>query len=438
MAVMPMKKLLFNMSLPLMLSLLIQSLYNIVDGIYVSRLSEDALTATSLAYPVQFLMIAISVGTAVGLNALMSRRIGSGDHDGASQIATTGLLLSLGSAAVFSLLGIFAGHSLAAAFTEEPDIALMCEQYMRICAVFCYGIFLETLGQRMLTAVGLTALSMVSLIAGALTNILLDPVLIFGSFGVPAMGIQGAAVATVIGQWVGAAVALLLNRMKNPYIHFLWKGYRFQKEDVLRIYRIGLPTMIMQAIGSLMVAVVNHLLIGVSTAAVAFFGVFYKLQNFIMMPMNGLGQAVLPITAFNYGAGNKQRIDEVRRTAIPSALFFACFGLLLFLFVPERLLALFHAQEEMLQIGIPALRIIGFTFPLAAVTLVNGYFCTGLGNSLINMVSGILRQFLLLVPALALLLFCFGIHAAWFAFWVSEAGAFFYSLQRTQKERSAL
>jgi len=434
MAVMPMGKLLVNMSLPLMLSLIIQSLYNIVDSIFVSRLSEDALTATSLAYPVQFLMIAISVGTAVGLNALMSRKVGQNDSHGAGTIATTGLILCLLTALVFSLTGIFFSDTLARSFTADPEIASLTSRYMSICVSLCYGIFLETLAQRMLTAVGLTTLSMVSLIVGAVTNIILDPIMIFGYFGFPALGIAGAAIATVIGQWAGAATALYLNRKKNPSIHFIREGYQFRMEDVLKIYKIGLPTMIMQAVGSVMITLINKVLMPVSSSAVAFFGAYYKLQGFVMMPMNGLGQAAIPIAAFNLGAGNTKRIRELWKLLVPGALAFAVTGTLIFVLMPGTLLSLFAAGEEMLSIGVPALRIIGVTFPLAAYVIVAGYFCSGLGNGVVNMTGGALRQLIVLVPCFILLLKTMGLSYSWYAFWLSEAAAFVFCLFAVKRE----
>ena len=438
MAVMPMKKLLFTMSLPLMLSLVIQSLYNIVDGIYVSRISENSLTATSLAYPVQFMMIAISVGTAVGLNALMSRYIGSGNPHKACVIATTGMILCLLEAMLFSLIGLLFSEQLASFFSNDPEIAALTQQYMKICVCFCFGIFLETLAQRMLTSVGLTTLSMISLIVGSVTNIILDPIFIFGYFSLPAMGIKGAAIATVIGQWVGAVVALLLNKFYNPAIHIIFKEYAFRFEDVISIYKIGMPTMIMQAIGSFMVGAVNSVLIVYSATAVAFFGAYYKLQNFVMMPMNGLGQAALPIAAFNYGSHNEKRIRELYGILVPSAVIIALLGLVVFELIPGTLLSLFHAGAEMLELGKPALRIIAITFPFAAYVIVNGYFCTGLGNSVINMISGALRQLIVLVPCLTLLVKALGIEYGWFAFWLAEGVAFLYSWLSVKKQLKRL
>lgn len=434
MAVMPVSKLVFTMALPLMLSLLIQSLYNIVDSIFVARLSEDALTATSLAYPVQFLMIALSVGTSVGLNALLSRLVGAGKGEDACRAATTGLFLNLGTALIFVIVGVTASGATANAFTNDPEIAELCRQYMMICVVFCPGIFLETQGQRMLQAVGFTTLSMVSLICGAVTNIILDPIMIFGLLGFPALGIRGAAIATVIGQWIGAAVALGLNRAKNPSIHIRLKGYRFLGSDVAAIYKVGTPTMVMQAMGSLMVAAVNAVLITVSPTAVAFFGVYYKLQSFLMMPMNGLGQAAIPIVGFNYGAKNGKRILETWKVMIPAAIAFAVVGTALFELIPGQLLSLFNASAGMLEIGVPALRIIAVTFVFAAITTVCGYFASGLGNGVINMLGAAIRQFIVLVPFVWLFTTVFGIGSTWFALWISEAAAFVVSLFLTKRE----
>lgn len=434
MAVMPVPKLVFSMALPLMLSLLIQSLYNIVDSIFVARLSEDALTATSLAYPVQFLMIALSVGTSVGLNALLSRLAGAGKSQEACRAATTGLVLNLCTALVFVIVGLTASGPLARAFTSDQETAGLCRQYMMVCMVFCPGIFLETQGQRMLQSVGFTTLSMVSLVCGAVTNIILDPIMIFGCLGCPAMGIKGAAIATVIGQWVGAAIALGLNRAKNPSVHIRLRGHKFRISDVASIYKVGTPTMVMQAMGSLMVASVNAVLIAASPTAVAFFGVYYKLQNFLMMPMNGLGQAAIPIVGFNYGAKNGGRIREAWRVMVPAAILFSVVGAAVFELLPAQLLSLFNASPAMLELGVPALRIIAVTFVLSSVTVICGYFVSGLGNGVVNMLGAAIRQFVLLAPFVWLFTRLFGVGAAWFALWISESAAFALPLFLTRRE----
>ena len=423
MGIMPIPNLLVNMSIPLMFSLLIQSLYNIVDSIFVARISESALTATSLAYPVQILMVAGAVGTGVGVSALLSRLVGAKDYEKANICATTGLVLSVLTSLIFIVLGIFAVEFFVGLFTDDPETAQMCVIYLRICMLFCTGTFLETLAQRLLQAVGNTFLSMVSLVAGAGTNIILDPILIFGYFGLPAMGIRGAAIATVIGQWVGAVVALALNLYKNKEIHFVFKGYRLDTGMAASIYKVGVPTMVMQAMGSIMNAAMNAILIGFSSTAVAFFGVYYKLQNFLFMPMNGLGQAVLPIVGFNLGSKNKDRLGQILKAALPAAAVIALAGTVIFNLLPAQLLSLFSASDEMLALGVPALRIISVTFVMGALTMVLGYYASGLGNGVINMLGTGLRQFIVLIPVVWLLAQTAGIDYVWYAFWVSEAAA---------------
>ncbi len=434
MAVMPMGRLLLNMSVPLMLSLLVQSLYNIVDSIYVARLSEDALTAASLVYSVQFLMIAVAVGTNVGLNALLSRYVGAKKIPQACSAATTGLILNLATAALFSLIGILLPEPIAALMTKDAALQALCVQYMRICVIFCFGIFLQTYAQRLLQAVGDTVLSMLSLIAGAVTNILLDPIMIFGLLGCPAMGIRGAAIATVIGQMVGAVVGLVFNRTKNPVIHVRLSGYRFRLAEVREIYRVGMPTIVMQAMGSVMTFAVNAVLITVSSTAVAFFGVYYKLQNFLMMPMNGLGQAAIPIVGYNYGAKDPARIRQAWSCTVRAGVIMALLGTAVFLLFPEQLLGLFEAGEEMLAIGVPALRIISVTFVFATLTILSGYFGSGLGNGVINMVGGAIRQLVVLVPLLWLLIRLSGLSCAWYAMWAAEIAASAYSLDGIRRE----
>ncbi|MCC8191933.1 MAG: MATE family efflux transporter [Ruminococcus sp.] len=434
MAVMPMNKLLLTMSVPLMLSLLVQSLYNIVDSIFVSRYSEQALTATSLVYSVQFLMIAFGVGTNVGLNSLLARYVGAKKNDDACRVATTGLFINLATALVFSLVGVFFSDSIASLMTDNSELRELCTQYMQVCVVICYGTFLQTYGQRMLQAVGDTALSMISLISGAVVNIILDPIMIFGLLGCPRMGIKGAAIATVIGQCVGAVVALVLNKLKNPIVHVRFKGYRFKASDVAAIYKVGIPTIITQAISSVMTFAVNAVLMSVSETAVAFFGVYYKLQNFLMMPMNGLGQAAIPIVGFNFGSGNKERIRQAWKGILPAGIIMALIGTVIFFAFPRQLLGLFAASDEMLKIGIPALRIISLTFVFATLTIIFGYFASGLGNGIINMIGSAIRQLIVLVPLVWLLTNFLEISYTWYAMWVSEIAAFIYSYISIRRE----
>ena len=426
-AEMPIRPLLYTMAVPLMLSLLVQSLYNIVDSIFVARLSETALNAASLAYSVQFLMIAVGVGTAVGLNALLSRKIGEHKQEEACQAATTGLLLMVLTSLIFSIAGIFLSDTISAKIATDSVLQSLCKQYLSINLVYCWGIFLQTYGQRLLQAVGDTILSMVSLIIGAVLNIILDPIMIFGLLGCPRMGIRGAAIATVIGQMVGAIAALLFNRFRNPVIHVHLKNYHFRWQDVADIYRVGLPTIIMQSIGSIMTFAVNSILLPISATAVAFFGIYYKLQNFLMMPINGLGQAAIPIVGYNYGDKKYQRVQQTWNILLPTGAIISLCGTIIFWCFPGKLLQLFSASPEMLTLGIPALRIISVSFVMAAITILCGYFASGLGNGIINMISGAIRQLILFIPCLWIFIKTFGILHGWYAFWIAEIIACIYS-----------
>lgn len=353
------------------------------------------------------------------------------DHSRAA--ALDALRLGIASVALTGSVLLVQGR-IAAALTNDPELQQLCREYLSVNLVFCWGIFLQTYGQRLLQAVGDTVLSMVSLIIGAVANIILDPMMIFGLLGCPAMGIRGAAIATVIGQLIGAAAALWFNRVKNPVIHVRLKGYRFLWQDVADIYRVGLPTIVMQAIGSVMTFAVNGILLGVSSTAVAFFGIYYKLQNFLMMPVNGLGQAAIPVVGFNYGSGQSDRVKQAWEVLLPTGVVFALCGTAVFLLFPAQLLGLFSAGDEMLAFGVPALRIISVTFLFAVTTILCGYFASGLGNGVVNMIGGALRQLVVLVPCLWLLIRTMGIDRVWFAFWVSEVIACAYSLWATKKE----
>ncbi|MCD7709503.1 MAG: MATE family efflux transporter [Clostridiales bacterium] len=431
MAVMPVGRLLVNMSVPLMLSLLIQSLYNIVDGVFVARLSENSLTATSLAYPIQVLMITVSVGTAIGVNSELSRLIGEKNFRRVTNVAVTGLILTVASSLVFVIVGALFAGQISRAMTPDEEIATLCTQYLRICMVLCPAIFLETMFQRFLQASGRTMLSMVSLIVGAGTNIVLDPILIFGYFGAPAMGIRGAAVATVVGQWLGAITAGLLNTFLNHEVKVRFKHYRMSGRIVGRIYRIGAPTMVTNGLPSVMVAAMNAILMPYSSTAVAFFGVYYKLQNFLLMPINGLGQACLPIISFNFGRGDTDRINKVFRYSIPATIIIALAATAVFLAVPGALLGIFSASSEMLALGVPALRIISVTFICACVTVVLGYCASGLGNGIILMIGTLIRQFVLLIPVAYLLAKFAGIGFIWYSFWPAEVVAVVFMIIAT-------
>lgn len=308
--------------------------------------------------------------------------------------------------------------------------------YLQICQIFSTGIFLGTLTQRLLQATGRTFSSMMAQLFGAVVNIVLDPIMIFGMFGFPAMGIAGAAIATVIGQWSAAIIGFILNYIQNKEIHFVFKNYQFDKKSIFEIYKVGAPTILTQAFGSIMVAAMNAILIMFSATAVAFFGVYFKLQSFLFMPMNGLGQGSLPIVGYNFGAKNGKRVQETCKTVCMIAGAIGLIGTCIFMICPELLLSLFSASETMISIGKPALRIISVTFAFASLTLVIGYLVSGLGNGVINMVGTAIRQLIVLLPCVLLLGQLGNIHFVWFAFWVSELLAFLYAWLSLKKELS--
>lgn len=431
---MEMGRLVPKVSIPIMISMMVQALYNVVDGIFVAKYSAAALTAVSLAYPIQMLMIAVSTGLGVGFNSLISRKLGEKRAEEARDAAKNGMFTELCGYALFLVFGLLFAKPFFNLFTDDLELQALGGEYLSIVCIFSFGLFFGICFERMMQATGNTVLSMVTQLTGAVINIILDPIMIFGLLGCPAMGIRGAAIATVIGQLIGAAAALWFNRVKNPVIHVRLKGYRFLWQDVADIYRVGLPTIVMQAIGSVMTFAVNGILLGVSSAAVAFFGIYYKLQNFLMMPVNGLGQAAIPVVGFNYGSGQSDRVKQAWKVLLPTGVVFALCGTAVFLLFPAQLLGLFSASDEMLAFGVPALRIISVTFLFAVITILCGYFASGLGNGVVNMIGAALRQLVVLVPCLWLLIRTMGIEKAWFAFWVSEVVACAYSLWATKKE----
>lgn len=427
METMPVKKLVVNVSVPLMISLLVQSLYNIVDSIFVAQISEQALTATSLAFPIQMLMVAVSVGTGVGINSLISRRIGAKDYEAVGRISTTGVLLGVLSSAVFVLFGLFLAPWFFRLYTDDPALMEMGVTYLWICACFSLGIFVAAIVERMLQSTGKTALSMAAQISGCIVNIILDPIMIFGYFGCPAMGIAGAGAATVIGQWAAAIAALVLNALYNHLVKFKIKGYRPSGKIVDTIYKVGFPSMMVQAMGSLMIMGINNILVAYSATAVAFFGVYYKLQSFVFMPSSGIAQGLIPIVGYNFGAKWPQKITEAIRFAGLLAAIVMAVGTLLFHLIPAQLLSLYNASPEMLAMGVPALRIISLVFIPTAVVLVIGYAYTGMGNGMVNMIGTLLRQ-LFPVPIVYVMAKLWGVHSVWYAFWLPNLLALAYAL----------
>ena len=420
MGVMPVKKLLFSMSVPMMISMMVQALYNVVDSIFVARVSENALTAVSLANPIQMLMIAIGAGTCVGVNALLSRSLGEGNPERASLVAKNGIFLAFMSSLIFVFIGLFVARPFFAAQTNDPEIIEFGVQYLSIVCCCSIGIYAQFIYERILQATGRTVHTMITQTLGAVVNLILDPILIFGLFGIPAMGIRGAAIATVIGQGVAGVTAWLMNIYQNKDVNVVMKGFRPSFDIIKVIYKIGIPSIIMQSIGSVMIFCLNKILIVFSTTATAVFGVYFKLQSFVFMPVFGLNGGMVPIVAFNFGARKKERMMQTYKLALFSAIVIMLMGVAIFELFPAQLFAMFDASEHMLSMGVPALRIICLHFPVAAFCIVTGSVFQAVGKAVYSMINSICRQLVVLLPA-AYILAQFGdVNYVWFAFLFAE------------------
>lgn len=420
MGVMPVNKLLMNMSLPMMISMLVQALYNVVDSIFVSRIDENALTAVSMAFPIQSLMIALGVGTGVGVNALLSRSLGEKDYDRVNKAAGNGIFLAGINYLVFLLVGILVTTPFYLSQTKDAQILSYGQQYLTIICCCSFGMYGQFIFERLLQSTGRTFYTMITQSIGAIINIILDPVFIFGYFGVPKMGVAGAAIATVIGQIVAGTIALVINIKKNDEIQLKLKGFRPDGKIIAWIYEVGIPSIIMQAIGSVMTYGMNRILIAFSSTAVAVFGVYFKLQSFIFMPVFGLNNGMVPIIAYNYGAGKKDRLIKTLKLSIIYAVGLMLLGVIIFQLFPAPLFALFDASEIMLAIGIPALRIISLSFIFAGFCIVCGSLFQALGNGVYSMVVSIARQLLVLLPVAYLLSLSGKVEAVWWAFPIAE------------------
>ena len=423
MGVMPVGKLLFSMSIPMMISMLVQALYNIVDSIFVAQISESALTAVSLANPLQMLMIAIGAGTGVGVNALLSRSLGEKNAQKANAVARNGVFLALMSYLLFLLIGLFVVKPFFYAQTEDSEIIAHGIAYLSIVCCFSFGIFAQFVYERILQATGRTMHTMITQLIGAITNLILDPILIFGLFGIPALGVKGAAIATVIGQIMAGITGYLMNVYANKDVNVSMKGFRPSGEIIRQIYQIGVPSIIMQSIGSVMIFCLNKILIVFSTTATAVFGVYFKLQSFIFMPIFGMNNGLVPIVAFNYGAHKKDRMMQTYKLALFSAICIMLAGVVLFEVFPEQLFLLFGASEHMLGMGVPALRIIAFHFPIAAFCIVTGSMFQAVGKAVYSMINSICRQLVVLLPAAYVLAQFGNINYVWFAFLIAEGSS---------------
>ena len=425
MGTMPIRKLLISMSLPMMASMLVQALYNIVDSIFVARVSEAALTAVSISFPIQNLMIAFGVGTGVGVNALLSKSLGEGDQPRAQRIALQGIFIEVICCAIFILVGIFAMDLFFRGQTADAEIIALGKDYLSICCIFSVGLFAQLIFERLLQATGRTVLSMISQCAGALINIIFDPILIFGVswLGIPAMGVTGAAIATVFGQIVGGIVAIVLNVRRNRELDLRFRGFRPDGKLCGSILFIGIPSAIMGSIGSFMTYGVNKILFAfeeVGKTAAAVFGVYFKLQSFVFMPVFGLNNGMVPIVSYNYGAKRPDRITQTIRLSAIYAVAIMAAGVAVVQLIPDKLLLLFDASEQMLTIGVPALRIISTCFVFAGFSIVCSSVFQALGNSIFSMIMSITRQLAVLLPAAYILAHAFGLHAVWYAFPIAE------------------
>ena len=428
MGTMSINPLLIKLSVPMMVSMLVQALYNVVDSIFVSHVSESALTAVSLAFSLQNVMIAVGVGTGVGVNALLSKSLGEKDQYRANKTAENGIFLAFCSFAVFFVIGLTCMKPYFYAQTNDAEIAQQGIRYLTVCSVFSLGLFMQTMSEKLLAATGRTNLSMCSQLIGAIVNIVLDPIFIFGYCGEALSGTTGAAVATVIGQLCGAGAAIFFNLKKNPDIQLDWHGFRPSADAIKRIYIVGLPSIAMQCVGSVMTFLMNKILMAFSATAVAVFGVYFKLQSFVFMPIFGMNNGMVPIISYNYGARRPDRVKKTIKLAMCYAEGIMLIGFLLFQFAPDKLLSFFAASDAMLAIGVPALRIICPHFLLAGAGIVLSSVFQALGNGVFSLTVSICRQLVVLIPAAWLLSRTGEVNMVWWAFIIAEVVSLALSL----------
>lgn len=422
MGIMPEGRLLISMSLPMMISMLVQAMYNVVDSIFVSRISENALTAVSLAFPLQTLLIAIGAGTGVGVNSLLSKSLGEKDYEKANKAAMNGIFLYFISYVVSAIIGILAVRPFYASQIKDAPVEIMDMgiQYLTVVMVASFGLYAQFIFERLLQATGRTFFSMVSQMTGAIINIILDPILIFGYFGLPKMGVVGAAVATVAGQIVGGIIGFIYNIKKNDDITLSFKGFRPDGHIIGTIYKVGFPSIIMQSIGSIMTYGMNLILVGLSSTAAAVFGVYFKLQSFFFMPVFGLNNGIIPIVAYNYGAKKKHRMIRTIKWGMLIAFCFLFAGFIVFETVPNVLLLMFDASENMLGIGTQALRIIAVHFLIAWFCIVAGSVFQAVGNGMYSLYVSVARQLVVLLPAAYILAKIGGLDLIWWSFPIAE------------------
>lgn len=427
MGIMPLNRLLISMSVPMMISMLVQALYNIVDSMFVAQLSENALTAVSLAFPAQNLMIAVATGTGVGVNAALSRNLGEKNFERANKIADHALFLAAMSYIVFALFGLCFARQFFRLQTDIEEIVNLGTTYLRVCTLASFGLFMEIACERLLQSTGKTIYSMYTQGLGAIINIILDPILIFGHFGIPALGIAGAAAATVFGQIIAFCLGFYLNKTKNHEITISLKDFKPNGEIIRHIYAVGVPSIVMASIGSVMTFGINKILIAFSSTATAVFGVYFKLQSFVFMPVFGLNNGTVPIIAYNYGAGKPDRIMGTIKLAAMYATAIMLCGFAVFQLMPDELLMIFSASDTMLSIGIPALRTISLSFLLAGCSIVCTSLFQALGHGMLSLWISVFRQLVILLPVAFVFSKIGGLHTVWFSFPIAEAFAIIFS-----------
>ena len=420
MGTMPVGKLLFSMSVPMMISMLVQALYNIVDSVFVSMIEESALTAVSLVFPVQALMISCSVGLAVGINACLSRALGEKDFQRVNKNAVNGIFIELVTMLLFLLIGLFLTRPFLHAQTDDASILGYGEQYMHIICCCSLGLFMEITFERILQSTGKSVCAMATQLIGAIFNIIMDPILIFGLFGAPRLGMAGAASATVIGQHLAALLAAILNHRVNTEVRIRLRGFRPDRKIIRDIFAVGLPSVIMQAIGSVMTYGMNQILIAFTPTATAVFGIYFKINSIIFMPVFGLNNGSVPIIAYNYGAQKRKRILKTIKLSFAAAIIIMSIGCLLFEAIPGMFFSLFHASENMLAIGVPAFRIIGLSFPFAGVAISCSSVFQALGKGVYSMIVSVCRQLLVLLPMAYLLSLTGRLEYIWWSYNIAE------------------
>lgn len=418
MGTMNIKRLVITMALPMIVSMLVHSLYNIVDSIFVAQYSKDAFTALSLCFPVQAIMSSLAVGTGVGLNSLMSRRLGEGRADLANKAAVNGIFLAFCTTLAVAVMGLFLSRNFVAFFTDTPAAIEMGNSYLSICTVFSLGVFMQITAERLLQSTGKMNLSMIAQVAGAVINIILDPIMIFGLLGCPELGAAGAAIATVIGQWCGMAIAFWLNHRYNKEITVSFRNFRPDLSVIKDIYRVGLPSIIMQSLLSVMTIGMNKIL--ADDVAISVFGSYFKVNNFAFMPVFGLSNAIIPICAYNYGARKKDRINGAMRLGYAVTTGFMLLGSSLILIAPDIFLKMFNADARMLEVGIPALRIIASGFCFAGISIMTNSLLQAINSASYSVITSLMRLLIVPLSSAYLLKLFFGFPAVWISMPLSE------------------